>query len=54
MKCKNTTLDVYANGTIVRSVNLIGVPKQNYKNKMSRFKTITACKQWEEFIEYFN
>ena len=30
IRCKNTTLDVYANGTIVRSVNLIGVPKQNY------------------------
>ena len=24
------TLDVYINGTIARSVNLIGVPKQNY------------------------
>ncbi len=30
IRCKNTTLDVYVNGTIVRSVNLIGVPKQNY------------------------
>jgi hypothetical protein len=30
IRCKNTTLDVYANGTIVRSINLIGVPKQNY------------------------
>ena len=30
IRCKNTTLDVYANGTIVRSVNLNGVPKQNY------------------------
>ena len=30
IRCKNTTLDVYAKGTIVRSVNLIGVPKQNY------------------------
>ena len=30
IRCKNTTLDVYANGTIIRSVNLIGVPKQNY------------------------
>ena len=30
IRCKNTTLDVYANGTIVRSITLIGVPKQNY------------------------
>ena len=30
IRCKNTTLDVYANGTIIRSINLIGVPKQNY------------------------
>ena len=30
IRCKNTTLDVYANGTIIRSVNLVGVPKQNY------------------------
>lgn len=30
MRCRNTTLDVYANGTIVRSINLMGVPKQNY------------------------
>ena len=30
IRCKNTTLDVYANGTIVRSINLTGVPKQNY------------------------
>jgi hypothetical protein len=30
IRCENTTLDVYINGTIVRSVNLVGVPKQNY------------------------
>lgn len=30
VRCKNTTLDVYVNGTITRSVNLVGVPKQNY------------------------
>jgi hypothetical protein len=30
IRCKNTTLDVYVNGTITRSINLIGVPKQNY------------------------
>lgn len=30
IRCKNTTLDVYINGTIARSINLIGVPKQNY------------------------
>ena len=30
IKCENTSLDVYINGTIARSVNLVGVPKQNY------------------------
>lgn len=30
IRCQNTSLDVYINGTIARSVNLIGVPKQNY------------------------
>ncbi|MCJ7802190.1 MAG: LamG domain-containing protein [Candidatus Marinimicrobia bacterium] len=30
VRCQNTTLDVYVNGTIARSVNLVGVPKQNY------------------------
>jgi len=30
VRCQNTTLDVYINGTIARSINLIGVPKQNY------------------------
>jgi hypothetical protein len=30
IRCQNTSLDVYVNGTIARSVNLIGVPKQNY------------------------
>jgi hypothetical protein len=30
IRCKNTTLDVYINGTIVRSVELSGIPKQNY------------------------
>ena len=30
MRCKNTTLDVYINGTIARSIQLMGVPKQNY------------------------
>lgn len=30
VRCENTTLDVYINGTIARSVNLVGVPKQNY------------------------
>jgi hypothetical protein len=30
LRCQNTKLDVYINGTIVRSMNLIGVPKQNY------------------------
>jgi len=29
IRCQNTTLDVYINGTISRSVNLMGVPKQN-------------------------
>jgi hypothetical protein len=30
IRCQNTTLDVYINGTVARSINLIGVPKQNY------------------------
>lgn len=30
IRCQNTTLDVYINGTITRSVELSGVPKQNY------------------------
>ena len=30
IRCQNTTLDVYINGTITRSVQLSGVPKQNY------------------------
>ena len=30
IRCQNTTLDVYINGVITRSIELIGVPKQNY------------------------
>lgn len=30
IRCRNTILDVYVNGTIVRSIQLTGVPKQNY------------------------
>jgi hypothetical protein len=30
IRCQNKTLDVYINGTIARSVQLVGVPKQNY------------------------
>ena len=30
IRCQSTTLDIYINGTIARSLNLIGVPKQNY------------------------
>ena len=30
IRCQNTTLDIYINGTIARSINLVGVPKQNY------------------------
>ena len=32
IRCRNTTLDVYINGTVARSINLVGVPKQNYGN----------------------
>lgn len=32
IRCQNTTLDVYINGTIARSINLLGVPKQNFGN----------------------
>jgi phage shock protein PspC (stress-responsive transcriptional regulator) len=30
IRCQNTTLDAYINGTIARSVRLSGVPMQNY------------------------
>jgi hypothetical protein len=30
IRCENTTLDIYINGTIIRSLELHGVPKQNY------------------------
>jgi hypothetical protein len=30
IRCKNTTLDIYINGTITKSTTLLGVPKQNY------------------------
>jgi hypothetical protein len=30
IRCQGTVLDVYVNGTITRSINLTGVPKQNY------------------------
>ena len=30
IRCNNNILDIYINGTISRSVQLIGVPKQNY------------------------
>ena len=30
IRCQNTTVDVYINGTITRSIELNGVPKQNY------------------------
>lgn len=32
IRCKNTSVDVYINGTVTKSVKLIGVPKQNYGN----------------------
>jgi len=32
IRCENTTVDVYINGTIVRSVDFTSVPKQNYGN----------------------
>jgi hypothetical protein len=32
LRCQNTTLDVYINGTIAKSLKLRGVPRQNYGN----------------------
>ena len=32
IRCQNTTLDVYINGTVAKSIQLHGVPKQNYGN----------------------
>jgi hypothetical protein len=39
IRCQNTTLDVYINGTITRSVELTGVPKQNGKIPFSQSVT---------------
>ena len=30
IRCQNNKLNVYINGTITRSIELVGVPKQNY------------------------
>jgi hypothetical protein len=30
IRCRNTDLDIYINGTITKSLELSGVPKQNY------------------------
>lgn len=32
IRCENTTLDIYVNGSIIKSQMLHGVPKQNYGN----------------------
>jgi len=32
IRCRNTTLDVYINGIITRSIELSGIPRQNYGN----------------------
>ena len=32
IRCQNTTMDVYVNGTVTKSIELHGVPKQNYGN----------------------
>jgi hypothetical protein len=32
IRCQNTDLDIYINGTIAKSLQLHGVPKQNYGN----------------------
>lgn len=32
IRCENTVLDIYINGTITKSYHLHGVPKQNYGN----------------------
>ena len=32
IRCENTTLDIYINGSIIKSQMLHGVPKQNYGN----------------------
>jgi hypothetical protein len=32
IRCKNTTIDIYINGDIAKSLQLDGVPKQNYGN----------------------
>jgi Concanavalin A-like lectin/glucanases superfamily len=30
IRCRNTTMDIYINGVVTKSVKLLGVPKQNY------------------------
>jgi len=30
IRCENTAINVYINGMVVKSINLLGVPKQNY------------------------
>jgi hypothetical protein len=30
IRCRNTTIDIYINGVVTKSVKLLGVPKQNY------------------------
>jgi hypothetical protein len=32
IRCQNTQFDIYVNGVITRSLNLLGLPKQNYGN----------------------
>ena len=32
IRCRNTNLDIYVNGMITQSMQLLGVPKQNYGN----------------------
>jgi len=32
IRCKNTSVDIYINGIVTKSVKLLGVPKQNYGN----------------------
>jgi hypothetical protein len=32
IRCKNTNVDIYINGTVAKSIKLLGVPKQNYGN----------------------
>ena len=49
IRCQNNKLDIYVNGTITRSVQLMGVPKQNYGDVF-----VAANGGFNGYIWYYN